>query len=156
MYLKTKKGVSELISFTLLTLLITITSLSSYYYVSSSFDEISIEKDYSLMVNFLNEINIYLPKLTIYDQSSSIFFISFETGSFIVSGNSLAYQSQIPFTSNSVCLDSVCYQNNNNFERINVSFNEFNFSSNFSLIPGTYKLQFIYQKNTSQMNIYLE
>lgn len=151
-----KKAVSELVSFTLLTLLVAITSVSSYYFVSTSFEEITRENDYTSMKLFLETSQENLPKLLNYDQSSEIYFISFQKGAFIIQENSLQYQSELPFNSQSICIENFCYQNINGFERLKVNFSKFNFTSNITLIPGSYMMQFISNKNNSELLINIQ
>ncbi|MEC8221133.1 MAG: hypothetical protein VX028_03595 [Nanoarchaeota archaeon] len=151
-----KKAVSELVSFTLLTLLVAITSVSSYYFVSTSFEEITRENDYTSMKLFLETSQENLPKLLNYDQSSGIYFISFQKGAFIIEENSLQYQSELPFSSQGICIENFCYENNNGFERLKVNFSQFNFTSNITLIPGSYMMQFISSKNNSELLINIQ
>lgn len=151
-----KKAVSELVSFTLLTLLVAITSVSSYYFVSTSFEEITRENDYNSMKLFLETSQENLPKLLNYDQSSEIYFISFQKGAFIIQENALQYQSELPFNSQSICIENFCYENNDGFERLKVNFSQFNFTSNITLIPGSYMIQFISDKNNSELLINIQ
>jgi hypothetical protein len=156
MFFKNKRGMSELISFALLTLLVVITSLTSYLYAKSAFEDASIERDYEFMKNFLIKLDSKSDSLSYYDSTVSSEFISFNYGQLLFENSTLSYQSLIPITSESLCIDSFCYLNAGGFERLQVSFDRFNFSSNFSLLPGKYHLKFEYLKNSSEVFVSFE
>jgi hypothetical protein len=151
MLLKNKKGVSELVSFALLTLLVVITSLTSYLFAKTTFQDAAIERDYEYIKNFLVKIESKSDSLTYYDSTVSSEFISFTYGQLIFENNTLSYQSLIPIQSDDLCIDSLCYLNKGGFERLQISFDRFNFSSNFTMLPGKYHLRFEYHKNVSEV-----
>ena len=80
MFIKNKKGISELISFALLTLLVVTTSLSSYLFAKSSFESATLERDYDAMKQFLKGLNSKSTSLTYFDSSITSEFISFDSG----------------------------------------------------------------------------
>ena len=156
MFIKNKKGISELISFALLTLLVVTTSLSSYLFAKSSFESATLERDYDAMKQFLKGLNSKSTSLTYFDSSITSEFISFDSGQLIFENNTLSYQSLFSTTSSDICLDNFWYLNAGGYERIQIQFDKFNFSSDFSLLPGIYKLRFEYQKNISEMIVSFE
>jgi len=147
-----KKGISEVISFVLLTLVVVVASTSAYFFSTNLIDN-------SLSKNDLGNSKIYLEKMTYkidsimnFQDSSTSMNLEFNSGRFYFQGNQIYYQSTLEYLGNNFCFAKICVENIGGFERkyFNLS-NSYVLKNNFSLVPGLYKLTFSNIKNESKL-----
>jgi len=154
LFLNNKRGVSEITSFVLITLIIVFASSISYIFSKSLIeDSISkLDKD-----NLRNDLLFMKDKLNLiqnFDSSTSSYALSFNVGELNFSGNNVYYQSLEKISASSICLEDLCYQNVLGFERMyfNLS-NSYTFSNSLTLPPGNYLISFKNLKATKQIKI---
>ena len=155
MYYNSKKGITEVIGFSLLTLIIVVASLAAYYFSTSQLDNTIYKLDYDSMQSNLMKLSYTLNSIITFDNSQKTYQLSFKSGQLNFKNNQILYQSQIGSSLNSTfCKTILCYKNNNNFELFYFNLTKpYNFEYNFSLIPGNYLLSFKNIKNESKIKV---
>ena len=149
-----KKGMTELVSFVLLTLLIVLASTSAYYFSKDFIDDNVAELDERKMKLVLKKIYYKTLEISSFENASSSLEIYFNKGELAFKGNSVYYQSLIPLYGDGVCIDFLCQQNVGGFSRHNISLTSpYSFSENITLAPGHYTIFFKNNKNESKISI---
>lgn len=155
MFKDSKKGVTELISFVLILLVIVVASLSTYIFSKSqlekniySFDNFNFEKKLLLVEQKINQISTF-------DNSQTSFYLEFKSGQLTFKENQVIYQSLIKSNSNqNVCMQNLCFYTINDFEVISLNLTNLTFNNNMTIYPGNYIFNIRFQKNESK--IYLQ
>ncbi len=157
MLLKNKKALSEIVSFLLITLIVSVIATASYLIsqniLSNNVDVFERDK----MENSLKKIFLKIKEIENFDGAVSSYVISFKSGNLIFQDNQLLYYSKVKYDGSDICVNNLCYFNTNGFEIIyfNLS-SSYNFSPNLILPPDTYILIFENIKNESKIQISLK
>ena len=155
--LNNKKGVSELVSFVLLTLLIVTSSIIAYYFSENQLESTQINLDFENINNILKNTYYELNSIMNFDDSSITIPFSYKYGTLLFENNQLWFISDNEIPNNySLCVDVLCSANYLNRDSIyfNLS-NNYYFEENFSLPPGNYRIRFINIKNESKIKVIL-
>ncbi len=149
-----KKGVAEVTTFVLLTLLIVVSSIVSYTFSRSILDERVAKIDLDNFDSYMKKMSIKISQIQNFDDSSVGLEISFNKGELNFEDNRIYYTSLVEYVGNNYCFDDICVENINGYERIytNLS-NSYIFRDNLSLIPGSYLLLFKNYKNESKISV---
>jgi hypothetical protein len=153
MYLSSKKGVQEIVSYVLLTLLVLVASLSAYVFSKTLFQDNLVESDTKKMHTTLKKIHYEINRLLQYDGSSSTVFFRFESGQLEINSSTISFLSLQPYVGDSICFDVICYSSRGGYELSFINFSGLTFDQNISVRPGDYQLQLTYNKSGSQINI---
>ena len=152
-----KKGVSEIVSYLLLTLLIVIISSATYFFAQNYLEEFQQEEDAKMMPTHLKKIAYTIDEIKAFDNQQDTYFISFNTGQIETNGSSLQYVSLVPFNDESVCLRTICYDSRKGYEVSSITLsNNYEFAQNISLTPGEYFIQFSHNKEDKEIDITLK
>ncbi len=150
-----KKGVSELVSFVFITLIVVIASTSAYvvskHYIEDSLSEI----DRASMEKNLKKLDREIDELVAYDNATSSIPISFNTGELSFNTTNVSFQTFESYNaSETYCLNSLCYQNIGGFERMSIGLpSNYQFSENLSLSPGTYLIILSHSKAENKIYV---
>lgn len=152
--LKSKKGISEIISFILIFLISTSLCLGVYFFVKEVFVEEIEEYDYTnLETKFLaiNDILEYSTQSSLYTSNIQI---DFNYGTISITNTTILYQSNLQSNDTStICID-LCYTANFDNRAFYINTSPDNISSNFdSLSSGIYLFYFTYDNSTNTHNI---
>lgn len=153
-YLKNKKGVTELISFVLITLLVVISSTSAYFFSKSYMDSDLQILDRDNFNLFFKKFELKTLKIQNFDRSMTSIDIYFSKGKLFFKGNQIYYNSLVKINGNGFCMDNLCSQNIGGFERVSLNLsNSYTFENNFSLTPGRYIIIMENIKNESKIRV---
>jgi len=157
MYYNSKKAITEIVAFTLLTLIIVVASLAAYYFSTDQLEKYSYKIDHDQINSKLIKTSFLINSITSFDNSQKTIEYSFKTGELKFNSNQIIYQSQMTSNLNSsFCKNLICADNNNGFEILYINITSpYKFESNFSLIPGNYLLSFKNIKNESKIQVKL-
>lgn len=149
-----KKAVSEVTSFVLITLIIVVASTTTYVFSKNLLDSNLADLDNSNMEKYLLKMHFAIIEISSFEGSSVSIPINFKTGELTFSGNNISYISMSEYSGVDYCLDIICYQNNGNNEKkyINLT-TPYTFSQNISLTPGAYTILFKHIKNESKITV---
>jgi hypothetical protein len=155
---KNKKGLSEAISFLLITLLVAIVALLSYSFASNFLNsEISI-LDRNKMEANLKKIDIKINELDDFQGELDYIAINFKEGELLFENNQVRYNSLANYESDETyCIKNICYESINSFESIYFNLTPpYTFKNNIFLAPSQYIIVFENLKNESKIKISLE
>lgn len=152
-----KKGVTEIVSFVLITLLIVIASSGAYFYSKGAIDDQVQTLDLKNMDFLFKNLNYKLEESKVFDGNSFSVGISFNTGEVYAKGNGLFYQSLVSFSGNNYCFDDICHKIGGNSELVYFNLTDgYEFNSNFTLVPGNYILFFKNYENESKIYVKIQ
>lgn len=151
---KSKKGITEIISFVLIILLVVVFSISAYYFAKDTIQNKVNQLDYENMNSFLKKTYYKTEEIKNFDDQSFTIPLNFRTGGFSFEGNKASFQSFVEFTGSPYCTDSVCHDNVNGFDLISFELEDgYTFENNFDLVPGNYLVYFNNIKNESKIRV---
>lgn len=154
----TKKAVTEITSFVLITLLVVISSSLAYYFSKDMLDEKTYERDLVAMEQFFKSYDRSLSSSFFYNNSQMVHMVKFSFGQLIFEGSFIKYQSLV--TSKGIgdyCEGVICYNSTGEFEVISLNVSPYVFSETISLIDGSYVLSSRYSNGaTKQINLQLQ
>ncbi|MDA3856505.1 MAG: hypothetical protein PF569_09700 [Candidatus Woesearchaeota archaeon] len=149
-----KKGVTEITSFVLITLLVVTTSIIAYQFSKSTIEDSVAKNDYNNMEIYFNNLIQKTNQVQKFEGQSFGMGISFSKGSVVVEGNTIHYRSLIDYLGTDYCYNGLCHTNSNDAEQIYFNLSSgYNFSSNMTLLPGSYFLIFKNNKNVSKIDL---
>lgn len=150
-----KKALVESTTFISLTLLVLSMSLIAYFFLSGFLESSLYSFDRDAMEVYLKKVDSITQEVMSFDNSSASMSISFNSGALLFQGNAIIYQSLVEYDDSTViCFDSICYVEQNDFERIYLNLsNSYDFSNDLTITPGDYILTFVNQKNASKIKV---
>ncbi len=153
-FLKNKKGVSEIVSFVFLTLIVVLASTIVYFFATNLIDDTISKSDRDSSLIYFKLMKEKLNMINNFDDSTTSINLRFKKGSYVFSGNKISYQSLESYLGISSCIEDICYESVGGFEKLyfNLS-NSYNFSENITLYPDLYKVTFKNIKNESKISI---
>lgn len=151
---KNKKGINEVISFVLLTLLIVFSCTSTYVIAKNVINDKVSEIDLSNAEIYMQKIKEKTNEIQNFDGSSFGISVKFNTGKLRFNSNQMSYQSFVKYTGDTYCFDGVCHESNNDYEVIYINLsNSYAFDETFTLNKGNYLLLFKNIKNEKEIQI---
>ena len=149
---KSKKGVSELISFILITLVVAIVSSVAYLFANGLLESNAEKLDEDKMESVIRQFAKQSSEVMAFDGSSSSITFSFNSGLLYFTGNSVAYQSLVRATDSETTCFTICYTALEGSSRLyyNLS-NSYSFDKNLTLSPGEYIVTITNNKNASEL-----
>lgn len=144
LYKKNKKGLVELTSFALLTLLILVLSLTAYLVISSILEDQLANYERNIINSQLKKLNIELTQIENLQDSSFTTPLTLQKGVITINKTAITYNSLIEFTSSEkTCFEQLCYNSKNGFETISLDLsNNFTFKQSITLKPENYIITF--------------
>ena len=157
MIITNKKGVTEIVSYLLLTFLVVIISSITYFFAQDYITDVQQEQDFEHMELHLKKIAFLVNGITSFDGDSSTYFLSFTTGQIELQGSDLIYASEIPYSGSSTCLTHLCYESRNGFEIIRLPLpGNYSFTQNTRILPGSHFMQFTHYKEGDKVHVSLK
>jgi len=153
MFSSNKKGVGEIVSYVLLTLLVLVASLGAYIFSKNLFHNNLIEADTKRMHDFLKKTYYEIEEMNTYDGSSKTIFFRFDTGEMNINKTSIYFQSLQTYTGDDICFGILCYTSQGGYERSYITLSNLNFSSNITVRPDSYQMFLQYNKNGSKISV---
>ncbi len=152
---KSKKGVSELISFVFITLIIVVTSVSAYFVSKSVIDSTIIDVDRDNMGIYLKKMSQRIDEVKVFNNASNVIDVSFKKGLLEFNNNQVIYHSLKEYSSTAVsCFSQVCFKSVNDYEVLYYNLTDsYTFSDNVTLNPGAYTLIFRNIKSGNKIEI---
>ena len=153
--MKSKKAISEIISFVCV-LLIVLTSSITIYIISKEIVDSEIENlDYENMKKNLIELKLILEDLDTFDGSKSTYFLNFRKGTIEFFEDKIEYTSEVPLgeQKSNFCYNDLCYDFSTNYEVIYVEIENVTINTIFSLNPKPYNLEFLYDGGQNEIII---
>lgn len=131
----TKKGFVELTSFTLLTGLILILSISSYLIISDILNSKIEESQKSYIATTFKKLDLEISQISSFTGSSFSYPLNLEKGVLHLKNDSIMYISETLIGSNnSVCFENICYGEISGYESTKLLLeNSFIFKNNLTL-----------------------
>lgn len=152
-----KRGVSEITSFVLLTLIVVTSSIFAYTYSKGSIDRKFIRMDIDNAKSYFKKIHYDLLEIKNFEGATFGMDISFHKGVWIFEGSNLYYQSENKYVGSDYCFTEVCYTSRSGFEMAYINLSSgYVFAQNFTLTPGNYMLIFKNVKNESKVEVYVK
>lgn len=149
-----KKGISEIVSYLLLTLLIVVVATTTFFFAQNYLDDLQAEEEYTSMESHLKKMKYSIEEIKSFENETSTYFIKFSTGQIETRGNALQYASEVSFEGDDFCLEVLCYKSRGGFGVITTNLsNNYSFSENTTLTPGEYFLEFRHDKKGEQIDI---
>ena len=151
--MKSKKAISEIISFVCV-LLIVLTSSITIYIISKEIVDSEIENlDYENMKKNLIELKLILEDLDTFDGSKSTYFLNFRKGKLGFFEDKIEYTSQVPLgeQKSNFCYNDLCYDFSTNYEVIYVNIENVTINTIFTLNPKQYNLEFLYEGGQNEI-----
>ena len=149
-----KKGMSEIIAFVLLTLLIIISANIAFLFAQDKIDKTTENIDLENMLFLLKKTNIGIEEVKTYDSNSFTVPIFFKTGMISFVDNQFKYTSLVSFEGNDYCLNDICHKKAGITESISINLTEdYNFDKNLTLSPGNYRVFLKHNKNEKKIEI---
>ena len=141
-----KKSVSEIPSFLLIVLLITIFAVGMYSFLGDELEEKKTQYELKRAEKILVELESLVNQISFTNGSSISYSIFFEKGEYNFYDDRIEYVSEV-FNSNlgeEVCLSYLCYDNSQNVIILfkEISTNGFDFDEKSTLKPGKYEIVF--------------
>ena len=153
--MKSKKAISEIISFVCV-LLIVLTSSITIYIISKEIVDSEIENlDYENMKRNLIELKLILEDLDTFDGSKSTYFLNFRKGTIEFFEDKIEYTSEVPLgeQKSNFCYNDLCYDFSTNYEVIYVEIENVTINTIFTLNPKPYDLEFLYDGGQNEIII---
>jgi len=150
-----KKAVSELVSFSFVTLLIIFASTSAYVYSKSQLDANVNSLDRNRMQSYIKSFDAKIDKIISFENSTTSQEVTFRKGVLKFNGNQILYNSLIKFGDNSTnCFNSLCYKGFGGSEVIfkNIT-SPYVFASNLTLEPGGYIIVLEHDKTNKEIKV---
>jgi len=149
-----KKGVSEIVSFVLITLLIVISANVAFLFAKDKIIDTIEDLDLKNMISLFENIDVGIVQVQTFDDNSFSLPVNFKTGNIYINNDTLYYQSLVPFYGDPYCIDNVCHFKNGQSELLSLNLtNSYNFSDDIELTPGNYRLFFRNKKNEKRIEI---
>jgi len=149
-----KKGVSEIVSFVLITLLIVISANVAFLFAKDKIIDTVEDLDLKNIISLFEKSNVGLIEIQTFDKNSFTVPVSFRTGNLHFENDTVYYQSLVPFYGDSYCINDVCHVKNGKTELVSFNLtNGYNFSENIELTPGNYRLFFRNNKNEKKIEV---
>ena len=157
MIITNKKGVTEIVSYLLLTFLVVIISSITYFFAQDYITSIQQEQDFEHMEVHLKKISLLMNGITSFDGDASTYFLSFTQGQLELRGSELIYASKVPYSGSSTCLTHLCYESRNGFEIIILNLPEdYTFTQNTRILPGSHFIHFEHYKEGEKVHVSLK
>ena len=153
--MKSKKAISEIISFVCV-LLIVLTSSITIYIISKEIVDSEIENlDYENMKKNLIELKLILEDLDTFNGSKSTYFLNFRKGTIEFFEDKIEYTSEVPLgeQKSNFCYNDLCYDFSTNYEVIYVEIENVTINTIFTLNPKPYDLEFLYDGGQNEIII---
>lgn len=153
---KSKKAVSEVLSFILITLVIVSASLATYLYSKSFITDNIAEIDLRNFEKKLSQIDRKITQISTFDNSVTSFNLEFKSGFLQFKSNQIIFESDVRSGQDGFffCNENLCYYESDGLDSVSINLSSnVVFSRNISLNPGNYLLTLKYLKNESEIFI---
>lgn len=149
---KSKKAVSELISFILITLVVAIVSSVAYVFASGILERNVAKLDEDQMESNLRRFAKEISGIQNFDGASTSLTFSFNSGLVLITDNQIAYQSLVRAQSTESTCFTICYSSNGGYSYLYYNLtNGYQFSKNLTLTPGEYIVTLTNDQNASEI-----
>lgn len=152
-----KKGVTEITSFILILLVLTVITLGVYLYVDSELDSQIAQQDLIKVEKQMIKFSKILTFLENHPRMRESLVISFNKGDIFITNSSIRYLSEIEQEYNSVICVDLCYESYFGYDSFFINMTNSNLINlNEKLIPGTYLISAMYNDNTNTFEIIIK
>lgn len=150
-----KKGMSELVSFILITFIVVVFSVSAYVFSKNFIDDSIISIDRNNLVNDFKKIQLKIDSIKNFNDATFTYNLDFSNGLLVFNGSSVHYMSFKEFgIGTASCFENLCYDSVDGFEKIYFELDDsYIFNNYLSLNPGNYNLIFTNIKNETKISI---
>ena len=156
MYRNPKKGITEVTSYVLLTLLIVVISTIVFLFSQGYLEQVRADASYESMENQLKQVGVLFEKNSHFDRSGFSYYFSFEEGALLLEDNEIKYISLKSYEGEEECVSLLCYRSEGGAEVIAFELPAgFSFSEEANIMPGSYTMYFELDKNEGEYDFYL-
>ncbi len=152
---RNKKGVSELISFALITSLIILASISAFFVAKNVIDQRVGDIDRENVYSDFLKMSYHFSQIQNFNNATFSVFLNFKNGYIDIDGNQIYYQTLKPYASeDEYCFSNVCHVSFGGYERIYYNLSGgYLFDSNLRITGGTYIVSFKNNRASNEIEV---